>query len=87
MLLTSSLDNISRLWMETALPDDGLLNISHLQQLQETAQNGRLAAAGKYRQQRHKHKFVERFRYMRKAFKKATIQRDNLQVSSYDKRF
>ena len=67
--------------METALPDDGLLNMAHLQQFQDSSMtNGRLSAGGKYRQQRHKHKFVERFRYMRKAFKKANIQRDNLQV-------
>jgi DmX-like protein len=68
MLLTSCMDNISRLWIETILPDDGLLNIHHLDPL--VSQNP------KYHQHRHKHGFVERLKHMRKSFKKAKNQRD-----------
>ncbi|OWA51395.1 DmX-like protein 2 [Hypsibius exemplaris] len=68
MLLTSCMDNISRLWVETILPDDGLLNIQHLDPL--VSQNA------KYRQHQHKHGFVERLKHMRKSFKKARTQRD-----------
>ena len=71
MLLTSCMDNISRLWIETILPDDGLLNMQHLDPL--ASQNP------KYRQNRHKHGFVERLKHMRKSFRKARTQRENQQ--------
>ncbi|XP_055346416.1 dmX-like protein 2 isoform X2 [Paramacrobiotus metropolitanus] len=66
MLLTSCLDNICRLWVETMLPDDGLLNMQHLDPL--VTQNP------KYGQHRHKRRLVERLRHMRKSFRRARTQ-------------
>ncbi|XP_055346406.1 dmX-like protein 2 [Paramacrobiotus metropolitanus] len=66
MLLTSCLDNICRLWVETMLPDDGLLNMQHLDPL--VTQNP------KYGQHRHKRRLVERLQHMRKSFRRARTQ-------------
>lgn len=61
MLVTSCRDNICRLWVETVLPDDGLVNMSQLDPL--AAQNP------KFRTHRHKHRFMQRLKHMKYVFK------------------
>lgn len=60
MLVTSCRDNICRLWVETVLPDDGLVNMSQLDPL--AAQNP------KFRTHRHKHRFMQRLKHMKTCF-------------------
>lgn len=57
MLVTSCEDSICRLWVETVLPDDGLVNMNNFDPL--AAQNPR------FRTHRHKHKFMQRLKHMR----------------------
>ena len=57
MLLTSCEDSICRVWVETVLPEDGLVNINNFDPL--AAQNPR------FRTHRHKHKFMQRLKHMR----------------------
>ena len=57
MLVTSCEDSICRVWVETILPEDGLVNMSNFDPL--AAQNPR------FRTHRHKHKFMQRLKHMR----------------------
>lgn len=60
MLVTSCLDNICRIWVETVLPDDGLVNMSQFDPL--ASQNP------KFRTHRHKHRFMQRLKHMKTCF-------------------
>lgn len=57
MLVTSCEDSICRVWVETVLPEDGLVNMINFDPL--AAQNPR------FRTHRHKHKFMQRLKHMR----------------------
>ncbi|XP_022913173.2 dmX-like protein 2 isoform X2 [Onthophagus taurus] len=59
MLVTSCKDNICRLWVETVLPEDGLVNLSQLDPQ---------AHHPKYRTHRHKHRFMQRLKHMKTCF-------------------
>lgn len=60
MLVTSCLDNICRIWIETVLPDDGLVNMTQFDPL--ASQNP------KFRTHRHKHRFMQRLKHMKTCF-------------------
>ncbi|KAL1117874.1 hypothetical protein AAG570_004187 [Ranatra chinensis] len=60
MLVTSCRDNICRIWVETVLPDDGLVNMHQFDPL--AAQNP------KFRTHRHKHRFMQRLKHMKTCF-------------------
>ncbi|XP_065333652.1 dmX-like protein 2 isoform X2 [Cloeon dipterum] len=60
MLITSCRDNICRIWVETVLPDDGLVNMSQFDPL--AAQNP------KFRTHRHKHRIMQRLKHMKTCF-------------------
>uniref|UniRef100_A0A0A9WH85 DmX-like protein 2 n=1 Tax=Lygus hesperus TaxID=30085 RepID=A0A0A9WH85_LYGHE len=60
MLVTSCRDNICRVWVETVLPDDGLVNMN---QFDPTA-----AQNPKFRTHRHKHRFMQRLKHMKTCF-------------------
>ncbi|XP_042889042.1 dmX-like protein 2 isoform X6 [Penaeus japonicus] len=60
MLVTSCRDNICRIWVETVLPDDGLVSLHHLDPV--AAQNPR------FRTHRHKHRFMQRLKHMKACF-------------------
>ncbi|GAB0086325.1 dmX-like protein 2 [Sergentomyia squamirostris] len=60
MLVTSCLDNICRIWVETVLPDDGLVNMNQFDPL--ATQNP------KFRTHRHKHRFMQRLKHMKTCF-------------------
>ncbi|XP_047120921.1 dmX-like protein 2 [Schistocerca piceifrons] len=60
MLVTSCRDNICRLWVETVLPDDGLVNMNQFDPL--ATQNP------KFRTHRHKHRFMQRLKHMKTCF-------------------
>ncbi|KAK6643958.1 hypothetical protein RUM43_000223 [Polyplax serrata] len=60
MLVTSCKDNICRIWVETILPDDGLVNMYQFDPL--AAQNP------KFRTHRHKHRFMQRLKHMKTCF-------------------
>nr|CAD7425060.1 unnamed protein product [Timema monikensis] len=60
MLVTSCRDNICRVWVETVLPDDGLVNMSQFDPL--ASQNP------KFRTHRHKHRFMQRLKHMKTCF-------------------
>ncbi|XP_073977920.1 rabconnectin-3 alpha isoform X3 [Rhodnius prolixus] len=60
MLVTSCRDNICRIWVETVLPDDGLVNMQQFDPL--AAQNP------KFRTHRHKHRFMQRLKHMKTCF-------------------
>ena len=57
MLVTSCRDNICRIWVETVLPDDGLVNMNQFDPL--ATQNP------KFRTHRHKHRFMQRLKHMK----------------------
>ncbi|XP_045469484.1 dmX-like protein 2 isoform X5 [Harmonia axyridis] len=59
MLVTSCKDNICRLWVETVLPEDGLVNLSQLDPQ---------ANHPKFRTHRHKHRFLMRLKHMKTCF-------------------
>ena len=56
MLVTSSKDNICRIWIQTLLPDDGMVNVSQIDEL---------AAIPRVQTQRHRQKLLQRIRHMR----------------------
>jgi DmX-like protein len=60
MLVTSCLDNICRIWIETVLPEDGLVNMNQFDPL--ASQNP------KFRTHRHKHRFMQRLKHMKTCF-------------------
>ncbi|XP_026847140.1 dmX-like protein 2 [Drosophila persimilis] len=60
MLVTSCLDNICRIWIETVLPDDGLVNMTQFDP--QNSQNP------KFRTHRHKHRFMQRLKHMKTCF-------------------
>lgn len=60
MLVSSCKDNICRVWVETVLPDDGLLAVQQLDPI--AAQNPR------FRTHRYKHKFIARLKHIRACF-------------------
>lgn len=60
MLVTSCMDNICRIWVETILPDDGLFNMNQIDP-QATQHH-------KFRTHRHKHRFLQRLRHMKACF-------------------
>lgn len=60
MLVTSCIDNICRIWVETILPDDGLVNMNQFDPL--ASQNP------KFRTHRHKHRFMQRLKHMKTCF-------------------
>lgn len=60
MLVTSCLDNICRIWIETVLPDDGLVNMNQFDP--QASQNP------KFRTHRHKHRFMQRLKHMKTCF-------------------
>jgi hypothetical protein len=57
MLVTSCRDNICRLWVETVLPEDGLVD---LQQLDPAAAHNPM-----FHTHRHKKRFLQRLHHMR----------------------
>ncbi|GLV44690.1 Rabconnectin-3A [Carabus blaptoides fortunei] len=59
MLVTSCKDNICRLWVETVLPEDGLVNLSQLDPQGHHP---------KFRTHRHKHRFMQRLKHMKTCF-------------------
>ncbi|KAF2367901.1 RAVE complex protein Rav1 C-terminal [Trinorchestia longiramus] len=60
MVVSSCRDNICRVWVETVLPDDGLLAMNQLDPI--AAQNPR------FRTHRHKHKFISRLKHIKACF-------------------
>ncbi|KAK8379722.1 hypothetical protein O3P69_019607 [Scylla paramamosain] len=60
MLVTSCRDNISRVWVETVLPDDDLVSLLQLDPA--AAQNPR------FHTHRHKHRFLQRLKHMKACF-------------------
>ncbi|XP_061395403.1 dmX-like protein 2 [Musca vetustissima] len=60
MIVTSCLDNICRIWIETVLPDDGLINMTQFDPM--ASQNP------KFRTHRHKHRFMQRLKHMKTCF-------------------
>ncbi|XP_075227186.1 rabconnectin-3 alpha isoform X2 [Lycorma delicatula] len=60
MLVTSCRDNICRIWVETVLPDDGLVNMHQFDPL--------AAHNPKFRTHRHKHRFMQRLKHMKTCF-------------------
>ncbi|XP_050731976.1 dmX-like protein 2 isoform X2 [Eriocheir sinensis] len=60
MLITSCRDNISRVWVETVLPDDDLVSLTQLDPT--AAQNPR------FHTHRHKHRFLQRLKHMKACF-------------------
>ncbi|XP_052856631.1 dmX-like protein 2 [Drosophila gunungcola] len=60
MLVTSCLDNICRIWIETVLPDDGMVNMTQFDPM--ASQNP------KFRTHRHKHRFMQRLKHMKTCF-------------------
>ncbi|XP_046448229.1 dmX-like protein 2 isoform X2 [Daphnia pulex] len=70
MLVTSCEDSICRVWVETVLPEDGLVNMNNFDPL--AAQNPR------FRTHRHKHKFMQRLKHMRHCFQlKRLLKQEN----------
>uniref|UniRef100_A0A0P5RMU8 DmX protein 2 n=1 Tax=Daphnia magna TaxID=35525 RepID=A0A0P5RMU8_9CRUS len=70
MLVTSCEDSICRVWVETVLPDDGLVNMNSFDPL--ASQNPR------FRTHRHKHKFMQRLKHMRHCFQlKRLLKQEN----------
>lgn len=57
MLVTSCLDNVCRLWVETILPDDGLVD---LEQFDPNA-----SVDPKFHTHRHKKRFLQRLKTIR----------------------
>ncbi|GLH09345.1 Rabconnectin, partial [Gryllus bimaculatus] len=60
MLVTSCRDNICRVWVETVLPEDGLVNMNQF--------DPRATQNPKFRTHRHKHRFLQRLRHMKTCF-------------------
>lgn len=60
MLVSSCRDNICRVWVETVLPDDGVLAMQQLDPI--AAQNPR------FRTHRHKHRFISRLKHIKACF-------------------
>lgn len=58
MLVTSCRDNICRLWVQTLLPEDGLVNVSHLEGV-NTDVNTRMQT------QRHRQKILTRLKHIK----------------------
>lgn len=57
MLVTSCLDNVCRIWVETILPDDGLVEMEQF--------DPSLMADSKQRANRHKNRFIQRLKTIR----------------------
>jgi hypothetical protein len=57
MLVTTCEDSICCVWVETVLPEDGLVNINNFDPL--------AAQIPRFRMHRHKHKFLQRLKHMR----------------------
>lgn len=57
MLVTSCKDNICRIWSETILPDDGLVNLEQL--------DPSFVHDPKFHTHRHKKRFMHRLRHIR----------------------
>lgn len=62
MLLTSCKDNICRLWVETILPEDGLVDLQHLD---PNALNNPM-----FHTHRHKNRFMQRLHHIRNVVNK-----------------
>ncbi|CAM1299293.1 DMXL1 (predicted), partial [Pycnogonum litorale] len=60
MLVTSCKDNICRIWVQTILPDDGLINLNQFEPI--ISQNPKLRA------QKHKQKIMQRLKHMKSFF-------------------
>ncbi|GAB6032390.1 hypothetical protein CHUAL_011029 [Chamberlinius hualienensis] len=60
MLVTSCYDNICRIWIQTVLPDDGLVNMQQFDPM--GTQNPR------HRMQQHKQRFMVRLKHMKTCF-------------------
>ncbi|CAG0879339.1 unnamed protein product [Cyprideis torosa] len=60
MLVTSCRDNICRIWVETILPDDGLVSVNHF-----APYSGNIP---KFKTQRHRHRFLQRLKHMKTCF-------------------
>lgn len=60
ILITASADKICRIWVQTVLPDDGLLNISHL--------NSSSMSNSKFRTHRQRHRFLQRIKHIKACF-------------------
>lgn len=58
MLVTSCRDNICRLWVQTLLPEDGLVNVSQLDGVSGLV-------APRAQTQRHRQKLLQRFKHMK----------------------
>lgn len=74
MLVTSCLDNISRIWVETVLPDDGLVNMVQFDSL--------VLKNPKFRTHRHKHKFMQRLKHMKTCFHIRKNAKENFQLQN-----
>lgn len=79
VLITSCLDNISRLWVQTLLPDDGLVNFNQLKGIND---NGNIVPGmPRVETRRHRQKLLQRLKKM-KAFsqfkKRQTLLEDSL---------
>ena len=59
MLVTSCMDNVSRIWVETILPDDGLVDFDQF--------DPSVSHDPKHHTQRHKKRFVQRLKTIRSA--------------------
>lgn len=79
MLITSSADKICRLWVQTVLPDDGLLNISHF--------NHSNLSNSKFRTHRQKHRFLQRIKHIKACFqlRKSTRDIESLTIPNANK--
>lgn len=80
MLVTSCKDNICRIWVQTLLPDDGMVNVAQIEELVPST-NPRSQT------QRHRQKFLQRIRQIRNfhQFKKRQKSKSHQQQESTDR--
>lgn len=69
MLVSSCADNVCRLWIETVLPDDGLVD---LEQFDPSA-----SFDPKYHTHRHKKRFMQRLKTIRFVGRKSSFHLSN----------
>lgn len=60
MLVTSCRDNICRIWVQTLIPEDGLVDLQQIEAI--TSQNLRVQT------QRHRRKIMQRLKHMKLEF-------------------
>ncbi|RWS23024.1 DmX-like protein 2, partial [Leptotrombidium deliense] len=76
MLVTSCKDNICRLWVQTLLPDDGLVNFSQIEGLENRT-------IPRVQTQRHRQKIMQRLKHMKSfsQFKKRHAAKEEAQYA------